>query len=285
MTPGSPRTPVPVLRCGRHRLVLDRPLVMGIVNVTPDSFSGDGTGDDVARAVARVRRQIADGADLIDIGGESTRPGATPVSEAEELRRVVPVIEALADVTVPLSIDSSKPAVMRAAVRAGASMINDVDALRAPQAMAVAAATDAAVCLMHRPDTPLPPDEPRDGEATVAAVETFLLARVVACLQAGIDRDRIVIDPGFGFGKRARDNLALLRAIGRLAAHGHPLLVGLSRKGVLGSRLDRRADSPLPSSLAEALVAVARGASIVRVHDVAATRDALAVWSLAGLPD
>lgn len=275
----------PVLRCGRHRLVLDRPRIMGIVNLTPDSFSGDGTGEDVVRGVAQARRLIAEGADLIDIGGESTRPGATPVSEAVELRRVLPVIEALADVPVPLSIDTSKPAVMRAAVRAGASMINDVGALRAARALEVAADTDAAVCLMHRPDGAQPADGDDDDADTVDAVEAFLLARATACLQAGIDRDRIVIDPGFGFGKRARENLALLRSIGRLAAHGHPVLVGLSRKGVLGSRVDRRADSPLPSSLAEALVAVARGAAIVRVHDVAATRDALAVWSLAGPAD
>lgn len=254
---------------------------MGIVNVTPDSFSGDGTGDDVARAVALARRHIDDGADLLDIGGESTRPGATPVPEAIELQRVLPVIDALADAPVPLSIDTRKPAVMRAAVRAGVSLINDVDALRSPQALAAAAATDAAVCLMHRPDGP-PADEDNDPMLQVQAVEAFLLARVAACEQAGIPRDRILIDPGFGFGKRARDNLALLQSIDRLAAHGVPLLVGLSRKGVLGSRLERRADTALPSSLAEVLVAVARGASIVRVHDVAATRDALRVWTLAG---
>lgn len=269
---------VPELDCGRFRLTLDRPLVMGIVNCTPDSFSGDGLGSDSARAVERAREMIADGADILDIGGESSRPGAVQVDEQEELRRVIPVIEALRDCGVALSIDTVKPGVMRRAVAAGASLINDINALRAPGALEAAAQTDAAVCLMHMQGTPQTMQERPYYQDAVAEVGAFLAARVAAVRAVGIATERIVIDPGFGFGKTADHNLELLRHLDRLVRLGFPVLVGLSRKSLLGKLTGRKVTERLPASIAAAIAGVARGAKIVRVHDVAATRDALAVW-------
>ena len=271
----------PELHCGPYRLPLDRPLIMGIINATPDSFSGDGVAFDLARAVEQARAFVADGADILDIGGESTRPGATPVDVAEEIRRVVPVIEALRDLNVPLSIDTFKPEVMRAALAAGATLINDINALRAPGAVEVAAASDAGLCLMHMQGTPQSMQDNPAYEDVVAEVKAFLLGRVEACRAAGIGRERIVIDPGFGFGKTAEHNLELLRGLDRFAATGCPVLVGLSRKSVLGRLTGRKVTERVAASVAAAIAAVARGAAIVRVHDVAATRDALAVWCVA----
>lgn len=269
------------LYCGSHRLALSRPLIMGIINATPDSFSGDGLALDVGRALAQARAFVEDGADILDIGGESTRPGATPVGVEEEIRRVVPLIEALRDLDVPLSIDSFKPQVMRAALSAGATLINDINALRAPGALELAAASDAAVCLMHMQGTPQTMQDNPAYQDVVAEVGAFLAERSAACVAAGIAPERIVIDPGFGFGKTPGHNLQLLQGLDRLVASGHPVLVGLSRKSLLGKLTGRKVSERVAASVAAAIAAVAHGAAIVRVHDVAATRDALAVWCVA----
>lgn len=269
------------LHCGSHRLALSRPLIMGIINATPDSFSGDGLALDVGRALAQARAFVEDGADILDIGGESTRPGATPVGVEEEIRRVVPLIEALRELDVPLSIDSFKPQVMRAALSAGATLINDINALRAPGALELAAASDAAVCLMHMQGTPQTMQDNPAYQDVVAEVGAFLAERSAACLAAGIAPERIVIDPGFGFGKTPGHNLQLLQGLDRLVASGHPVLVGLSRKSLLGKLTGRKVSERVAASVAAAIAAVAHGAAIVRVHDVAATRDALAVWCVA----
>ena len=271
-------TSSPYLRCGRFSLTRARPLVMGILNVTPDSFSDGGRYVDRDRALAHARRMRDDGADLIDVGGESTRPGATPVTEAEELARVLPIVEALAADGIAVAVDTRKPAVMRAAIAAGAAMINDVGALTAPGAIDVCAQSEVGVCLMHMQR------EPRTMQAApvygdvVADVRAFLVARARACEAAGIARERIAIDPGFGFGKTLAHNLALLRSIGTFAATGYPVVAGLSRKASLGEITGRGVDERMPASLAAALAAVVRGAAIVRVHDVRETVDALKVW-------
>jgi len=253
---------------------------MGIVNVTPDSFSDGGLHADTGAAVAHARALIEAGADLLDIGGESTRPGAEPVPLGEELDRVLPVIEALAGEGVPLSIDTYKPEVMRLAVSAGASLINDVFGLRQPGALDAAAQTDAAVCLMHMQGTPQTMQADPQYLDVVAEVADFLAQRAAACEAAGISRDRIVVDPGFGFGKTTAHNIALLRGLGAIAERtGLPLLAGLSRKSVLGRITNRdQASDRVAGSVASALVAVQNGARILRVHDVAATLDMLRVW-------
>lgn len=266
------------LVCGRFCLPLDRPLIMGIVNVTPDSFSGDGLGCDIDRAREQAERFVAEGADLLDVGGESTRPGATPVPEQEELERVIPVIEALSGLRIPVSVDTWKPAVMEAAVAAGASMINDINGLRAPGALEIAARSDAAVCLMHMRGNPQTMQGDPHYDDVVAEVGAFLRERAAAAQRAGIAAERIVLDPGFGFGKTAEHNLMLLRGLGNIAALGYPVLVGLSRKSLLGKLTGRAVGDRMPASVTAALLAVERGARIVRVHDVGATRDALAVW-------
>jgi dihydropteroate synthase len=271
----------PILHCGRHRLVLDRPLVMGIINCTPDSFSGDGVGIDHGRAIAQARQFIDEGADILDVGGESSRPGAAPVPLEEELRRTIPVVEALAGSGVPVSIDTVKPEVMRAALAAGASLINDINALRAPGALAVAAASEAAICLMHMRGSPRTMQQDPVYVDVVAEVRDFLAERCRAAEAAGVGAQRILLDPGFGFGKTAEHNLELLKHLGQLADLGYPVLIGLSRKSVLGKLTGRKVTERMAASVAAALVAVHRGASIVRVHDVAATRDALAVWQVA----
>ena len=271
--------PDATLRLGRFLLGLDRPLIMGVVNVTPDSFSDGGRFYGSGEAVEHARRLVDEGADILDVGGESTRPGAAPVDAAEELRRIRPVLEAMASGPIPVSVDTSKPEVMRAAIDAGAAMINDVYALRQPGALQAVAASDVGVCMMHMQGEPRTmQDDPVYGDV-VAEVKAFLDERVGACEAAGIGRDRIVIDPGFGFGKKAVHNLDLIRSIPALAASGLPVLAGLSRKSVLGRITGRMVGDRIYSSIAAALVAVARGARIVRVHDVAATRDALAVWT------
>jgi dihydropteroate synthase len=266
------------LRCGAHTVELDRPIVMGILNVTPDSFSDGGKYGDAASAIAQGRQTAVDGAAIVDVGGESTRPGAAPVPEAEELRRVIPVIEALAHDGLVVSIDTRHPQVMRAAIAAGAAMVNDVAALREPGALEVVAEARVAVCLMHMQGEPGTMQASPHYDNVVAEVIAFLAARARACEKAGIARERIVVDPGFGFGKTLMHNLELLRALPELAALGYPVLVGLSRKSSLGTITGRPAGDRLPASLAAALAAVARGAAIVRVHDVRETIDAINVW-------
>jgi dihydropteroate synthase len=266
------------LRCGRFTLDLSRPRVMGILTVTPDSFSDGGRFADAERAIAHGRRMLADGADIVDIGGESTRPGAAPVSQDVELARVIPVVEELAADGALVSVDTMKPAVMRAALAAGALLVNDVCALGAPGAVDTIAASDAAVVLMHMQGEPGRMQDAPVYADIVREVREFLQARVVACEAAGIGAERIVIDPGFGFGKTAAHNLELLAALPALVGLGYPVLVGLSRKSTLGVLTGRPFAERLAGSLAAALAAVARGAAIVRVHDVRETVDALRVW-------
>jgi dihydropteroate synthase len=251
---------------------------MGVINVTPDSFSDGGRFVNNEAAVAHALRMIEEGAGLIDVGGESTRPGALGVSAEEEIGRVVPVIEALAARTeVPISVDTSKPAVMTAAVRAGASMINDVRALREPGAIEAAARSDATICLMHMQGEPRTMQaDPRYGDV-VAEVRDFLRDRAQACLTAGIAGDRLVVDPGIGFGKRLEHNLALLAGLPALTGLGWPVLIGVSRKSMFGTLLGRAVDERVAGGVAMATAAVLAGASIVRTHDVAATIDAVKV--------
>ncbi len=265
------------LRAGRFSLPLDRPLIMGILNVTPDSFSDGGVWVDPAAALEQAHRLAEEGADIVDIGAESSRPGAAPVAEDEELRRLMPVLERLAALPVAVSVDTCKPGVMRRAIDAGASMINDIQALRAPGAMEAVASSTAAVCLMHMQGSPQTMQREPKYSDVVAEIETFLAVRADAALTAGIGRDRIVLDPGFGFGKSPSHNLALIRALPRLRAAGYPVLAGLSRKSLFGKIAGRTTAARVHASVAGAMLAVQRGASIVRVHDVAATRDSLLV--------
>jgi len=260
-------------------LPLERPLVMGIVNITPDSFSDGGKFLDRAAALAHARRLIEEGADVLDLGGESTRPGARPVSEEEELDRIIPVLEALADAPLPISIDTRRPAVMREALAHGASMINDIEALSAPGALEAVVPTDCAVCLMHKRGEPATMQhDPRYGEV-VSEVADYLAGRIAAARAAGIGADRIVADPGFGFGKTLVHNLALLKRLPEVVARlGVPLLVGWSRKSSLGELTGRSAGDRLAGSLAAALLALLGGAKILRVHNVKETRDVVLVW-------
>jgi dihydropteroate synthase len=249
---------------------------MGVLNITPDSFSDGGAWLSVENAVAHARQMVDAGADIIDVGGESTRPGSAPVSAGEELQRVVPVIEALrAGVEVPVSIDTQKPAVMRAAVAAGAGMINDVNALQADDAIETAAALGVPVCLMHMQGVPQTMQDEPDYRDVVAEVISFLGARAAACEAAGIAQGQIVLDPGFGFGKTVGHNLSLLRRLDALVALGYPVLVGLSRKSLIGKVLGLPVDKRLYPSIALAVLAVWQGASIVRCHDVRQTREAV----------
>lgn len=261
---------------GGLRLDLSTPRVMGVLNVTPDSFSDGGHFLAPDAAIAQAREMAAAGADLIDIGGESTRPGARPVGVQEELDRVLPVIEALhAELPTPLSIDTSKPEVMRAAVAAGAVLVNDVYALRAPGALEAAAGLDAAVCLMHMQGEPRTMQRAPHYAEVVGEVGAFLAERARACRAAGIAADRLLLDPGFGFGKTLQHNLSLARHLPELAALGFPLLVGVSRKSMLGALLDAPPQARTNASVVLAALLVARGARIVRVHDVAPTVEAL----------
>lgn len=265
--------------CGRYRLKLDRPLVMGILNLTPDSFS-DG-GKFVARdaALRHAERMLAEQVDLLDLGGESSRPGAAPLALDQELERVVPLVEALRDCGVPLSIDTYKPAVMQATLAAGADLINDIRGLRQPGALEVVAASNCGVCAMHMAGEPQTmQQEPAYGDV-VAEVSAFLAGRLAALQGAGVARERISVDPGFGFGKSVAHNYALLAQLGSFAALGVPVLVGLSRKSMLAAVTGRADGSQrLAASVAAAVCAAERGAAIIRVHDVAETVDALRVW-------
>jgi dihydropteroate synthase len=266
------------LRLGPTLLNLDRPKVMGILNTTPDSFSDGGHFSAPKAAVSRAMQMIDEGADIIDVGGESTRPGARDVSEAEELGRIIPVIEALADTCdAPISVDTSKPAVMRAAIESGAAMINDVRALRQPGALATVAELHVPVCLMHMRGSPRDMQDAPNYKELPGDVINFLRERVEACERAGISRDRLLVDPGFGFGKNDRHNLEILAKLDRFAALELPLLVGLSRKGTLGNVTGRPVGERQFAGAAVAAIAVLGGAHIVRTHDVAATVDAVRV--------
>jgi len=273
--------PSPMFRCGRTLFTLDRPLVMGIVNVTPDSFSDGGCFFSPEQAIEHGLSLRAAGADILDIGGESTRPGAAAVSVEAELDRVLPVLEGLRDCGAALSLDTMKPEVMRAALAAGADMINDVRALQAPGALAAVATSDCGVCLMHMQGEPRSMQSQPHYEDVVAEVKQYLQARVDAALQAGIARERLLIDPGFGFGKTLEHNIALFRSLSEIARIA-PLLVGVSRKSMLGLITGQPVEGRLAASVAASLLAAGRGAAILRVHDVRETVDALKVMTALG---
>ena len=268
-------------QCGRFGYDLDRrPLVMGILNVTPDSFSDGGRYQGLEFAVERAEAMIRDGVDIIDIGGESTRPGSPSVPVAEELARVMPAIYALRELGVALSIDTCKPEVMREAVIAGADLINDINGFRAPGAIEAVADADCGLCVMHMQGTPQDMQAQPEYADVVADVTAFLRERVEALTAAGIARERITIDPGFGFGKTVAHNVALFRSMDRMRRElGLPVLAGVSRKSMIGALTGRSVEARLAGSVGAALAAVAQGAGIVRVHDVAETVDALKVWA------
>ena len=267
------------LDCGGRKLDLSRTAIMGILNVTPDSFSDGGIFLVRDAAVTHALLMVEEGADIIDVGGESTRPGAQAVSVQEELDRVIPVIEAIASaVPVPISIDTSKPEVMRAAVAAGAGLINDVRALRATDALNTAAALGVPVCLMHMQGEPRSMQHHPVYTDVVVEVRDFLQERIEACIAAGIPRQRMLVDPGFGFGKTVEHNLDLLRRLGELRALGMPILAGLSRKSMIGALFGLPVEQRLHASVALALIAVQNGATMLRVHDVRATREAIRMF-------
>jgi dihydropteroate synthase len=274
-----------VLDCAGRTLDLTRPVIMGVINTTPDSFSDGGTlyrssRLDIERAMTRARDMVAAGAVILDIGGESTRPGAQPVPPDEEMDRVLPLVERIAgELGVVISVDTSTPELMREAAGAGAGLLNDVRALTRAGALEAAAATGLPVCLMHMQGQPGNMQVAPQYVDVVTQVREFLLARVVVCERLGIVRERLILDPGFGFGKSVSHNMQLLQALPELAAMGFPLLVGLSRKSIIGKLLGRDVAERLPASLALAVMAVERGAAIIRTHDVAATADAVAMWA------
>jgi dihydropteroate synthase len=279
-----PSQPV-ILRCADRTLDLSRPVVMGVLNVTPDSFSDGGRFFSVGAAVEHGLRLAEEGAALIDVGGESTRPGSEPVDVAEELRRVIPVIERLrAASTAVISVDTSKPEVMRAAAGAGAGMINDVRALREPGALGAAAASGCAVCLMHMQGEPRTMQRAPSYVDVVGEVRAFLAARVAESIASGLDPERLAVDPGFGFGKTLEHNLTLLRRLGELSADGRPVVVGLSRKSMVGTITGQAAGERSYGSVALAVIAALNSARIIRAHDVAATVEALKVAAAAGAP-
>lgn len=257
-------------------------LVMGILNITPDSFSDAGQYQHLEFALSRAEQMMQDGADIIDIGGESSRPGAPPLPLQDELQRVMPVLYALRDCGKPLSVDTYKPQVMREAILAGADMINDINGFRAPGAIEAVRDSDCALCIMHMQSVPQTMQDQPQYADVVGEVIAFLRERIATMTAAGIDRERLCVDPGFGFGKTVEQNYALLRATGRLRSElGLPVLAGLSRKSMVGAVTGRPVEQRLAGSLAGALAAVAQGAEIVRVHDVAETVDALKVWRMA----
>jgi dihydropteroate synthase len=262
--------------CAGKSLDLSAPRIMGIVNVTPDSFSDGGKFFSRDAAIRQAIKLVEDGADILDIGGESTRPGSTPVQEQEEIDRIAPVIEAISsELNVPISIDTMKAEVMRAAVAVGAGLINDVNALRGEGALQAAAELKVPVCLMHMQGTPQTMQKEPDYQDVVSEVEAFLLERVSVCEQAGIPAERIMLDPGFGFGKRARHNLRLMKHLSRLTALPYPVLVGVSRKSIIGDMLKVDVQERLAGSLALASIAVWQGAKLIRTHDVRETAQAV----------
>lgn len=274
------------LDCRGRLLDLSRAAIMGILNITPDSFSDGGAFIRPDNAIVHAIRMVEEGADVIDVGGESTRPGAQPVSVKEEMNRVVPVIKALQEqIRVPISIDTSKPEVMRAAVAAGAGFINDVRALREEGALAMAADLGVPVCLMHMQGEPRTMQTNPRYENVVSDVREFLRRRIEAAVRAGIARDKIIVDPGFGFGKSVDHNLELLRNLQAFKELEAPILVGLSRKAVIGKSLNLPVDRRVYASVALALTAVRNGASIVRAHDVVATRDAVQMLEVVFPPE
>lgn len=271
-----------ILRSKNRTLDLTRPQIMGILNVTPDSFSDGGQFNQQTHAIAHARAMQRAGAAIIDIGGESTRPGADIVSEAQELDRVIPVIEALSrELDVWISIDTYKPVVMREACRAGAHLINDINALQSEGALAVAAAEQVPVCLMHMQGTPDTMQQQPQYQNVISEVSTFLQQRAEACLAAGILRENILLDPGFGFGKTLEHNYQLLNQLEKLHVLHYPLLVGMSRKSMIGKLLNNKLEERLAGSLACALLAAQKGAQIIRVHDVQETADVLHVMQAA----
>jgi dihydropteroate synthase len=276
----------PYLQFGRYRFPLnredDRPLVMGILNVTPDSFSDGGRFHSLELALSHAEQMIAEGVDIIDIGGESTRPGAQSLSVDEELRRVMPVLYALRDCGKPLSVDTCKPQVMHEAIAAGADMINDINGFQAIGALTAVKHSDCALCIMHMLNKPQTMQVNPEYNDVVGEVTAFLQERIAEIERAGIARDRLCIDPGFGFGKTLNHNLALLKNLGKMQASlDLPLLAGLSRKSMIGAIIGKPVEQRLAGSVAAALAAAAQGVRIVRVHDVAETVDALKVWQAA----
>ncbi len=268
-----------VFVCGRFRLPLDRPLLMGVVNITPDSFSDGGDFLDTGQAIAHARRLVSEGADILDLGGESSRPGSSPVSLDEERWRVLPVLEKVVQLEVPVSVDTSKPTLMREVIANGASIINDITALRAAGAVDVIAESGAGVCLMHMQGVPTNMQRSPFYDDVVTEVSRFLRERARCLLDSGVSASRILLDPGFGFGKTDQHNLELLHSLSEIGAGRFAVLAGLSRKSQLGRITGRKqAKLRLGSSIAAALAAVERGASVLRVHDVAETRDALLLW-------
>ena len=267
------------LQCGRFRLSLGRPLVMGIVNVTPDSFSDGGEHFTPQAAIAHAHSLIDDGADILDIGGESTRPGAAAVPAADELRRVLPVLEALRDCGIPLSIDTCKPEVMRAVLQSGADMVNDIRGFDSDASVRAVASSNCALCLMHMQGEPRTMQQHPSYDDVVREVHDYLSAGASRLRDAGVSADRIVLDPGFGFGKTVAHNYTLLRQLAAVVGPDYPSLVGVSRKSMIGAVTGRPAGRRLGGSIAAALAAAARGAHILRVHDVADTVSALQVWA------
>jgi dihydropteroate synthase len=264
--------------CGQYQLNFNRPHVMGIINVTPDSFSDGGQFVSINLAVEQALKLIAEGADILDVGGESTRPGAHPVSLNEELNRVIPVIEALSSVsTVPISIDTYKPEVMRLAIAAGADIVNDIRALQEPDALDIVANSKAGVCLMHMQGLPQTMQLAPQYDDVVSEVKQFLVDRMNVAISHGIAKNRILLDPGFGFGKTRAHNISLIQQLNKLIDIGQPLLVGLSRKSVLGSIAGGDESQRLYASIAASVISAMSGAKIIRVHDVKATVDALKV--------
>jgi dihydropteroate synthase len=266
------------LTCGRFDIDLSEPRIMAIINLTDDSFSGDGLRGDVRAAMARAEQALTDGAEILDLGAESTRPGCDPVAEEVEIARIVAAVEALHPLNVPLSIDTLKPGVMRAALAAGADMINDVNGLRAPGAVDAVAANRCGLCVMHMQGESRTMQHQPHYDDVLAEVSAFFDERVRALVAAGVERARIVLDPGFGFGKTLEHNLALLSRLDEMSCEGLPILAGMSRKSMLGEITGRPVDQRLIASVAAALIAAERGARILRVHDVAEARDALSVW-------
>lgn len=267
-----------VLRCAGREFDLDRPLTMGVLNVTPNSFSDGGRFLDVAQAISHGLKMRDDGVDLVDLGGESTRPGAAPVEAAEELRRILPVLEALVREGVAVSVDTMKPEIMRAAIDAGCALVNDVNAFRAPGAIDAVAGAQVGLIAMHMKGTPADMQKDPRYDDVVAEVSSYLAARAAALEAAGVEPHRIALDPGFGFGKTVAHNKALFRALPALAGTGYPIVAGLSRKKMLGDFTGRSATDRTAASVAAALLAAQNGASLLRVHDVRETVDALKVW-------
>ncbi len=265
------------LNFGRFQLDLSRPHIMAVLNVTPDSFSGDGLAGRLDTALRQAEAAVKAGADILDVGGESSRPGAEPVGVQEEIDRVLPLVERLVDWPVPVSVDTVKPQVMQAAIRAGVGMINDIAGFHGEAAVEAVAGSDVALCVMHMQGKPRTMQSAPQYADVVGEVTQFLFERATVLQAAGVDSSRLVLDPGFGFGKTLEHNLALLAGLPRLALQGYPVLAGLSRKSMLGAITGRAVDERVVASVAAALLAAERGAAILRVHDVAETRDALAV--------